>query len=77
MKRIFWLLVAARYLEQATWGSSSAAITRLANEGMENWLTEHFEATPSDLPDQPILQSDGRSNNDLTPVQAGLFLSTP
>jgi uncharacterized protein (DUF1800 family) len=66
---------AARFLEQATWGPSSAAITQLASEGMENWLTEQFEATPSDLPDQPILQSDGKSNNDLTPVQAAFYVN--
>jgi uncharacterized protein (DUF1800 family) len=66
---------AARFLEQATWGPSSAAITQLASEGMENWLTGQFEATPSDLPDQPILQSDGKSNNDLTPARAAYFVN--
>jgi uncharacterized protein (DUF1800 family) len=64
---------AARFLEQATWGPSSGAITQLANEGIEKWLTTQFEETPSDLPDQPILQSNGQSNNDLTPVQAAFF----
>jgi uncharacterized protein (DUF1800 family) len=89
MKRIFWLLLlslpafgqsppmtqraAARFLEQATWGPTSGEITQLANEGIENWLTTQFEDTPSELPDQPILQSDGKSNNDLTPVQAAFF----
>lgn len=66
---------AARFLDQATWGPTAAAITQLVNEGMENWLTQQFEATPSDLPDQPILQSDGKSNNDLTPVQAAFFVN--
>jgi len=64
---------AARFLDQATWGPTSASIAQLANEGMENWLTQQFEITPSDLPDQAILQSDGKSNNDLTPVQAAFF----
>ena len=64
---------AARFLEQATWGPTSGAITHLASEGIENWLTEQFEMTPSELPDQPILQSDGTSNNNLTPVQAAFF----
>ena len=64
---------AARFLEQATWGPTSGGITQLANEGLENWLTAQFEETPSEIPNQPILQSDGTSNNDLTPVQAVFF----
>src|SRR5580692_464645 len=64
---------AARLLEQATWGPTSGEITQLANEGMENWLTTQFEETLSDLPDQPILESNGDSNTNLTPVQAAFF----
>ena len=66
---------AARFLDQATWGPTPDSITALANEGIENWLTLQFEATPSDLPDQAILESDGKSNNDLTPVQAAFFMN--
>jgi uncharacterized protein (DUF1800 family) len=64
---------AARFLDQATWGPTPAAIAELEQEGIANWLAAQFAATPSDLPDQPILQSDGKSNNDLTPVQAAFF----
>src|SRR5580698_2637200 len=66
---------AARFLDQATWGPTPAAMSALANGGIANWLTEQFEATPSDLPDQPILQTDGKSNNDLSPVQAAFFVN--
>jgi uncharacterized protein (DUF1800 family) len=64
---------AARFLDQATWGPTSAGISELESEGIANWLTEQFEATPSDLPDQPILQSDGKTNEDLTPVTAAFY----
>jgi len=64
---------AARFLDQATWGPAPASIASLAHMGIANWLAEQFAATPSDLPDQPILASDGNSNTDLTPVQAAFF----
>ena len=35
--------------------------------------TSQFSAPLSDLPDQPILASDGKSNNNLGPVQAAFF----
>jgi len=64
---------AARFLDQATWGPTPASTAELEKEGIANWLTAQFAATPSDLPDQPILQSDGKTNNDLTPVTAAFF----
>jgi uncharacterized protein (DUF1800 family) len=64
---------AARFLDQATWGPTAAAIGGLEHVGIGRWLAAQFAAKPSDLPDQPILASDGTSNNDLTPVQAAFF----
>lgn len=64
---------AARFLDQATWGATPAAMLELKLEGVSTWLDNQFSATPSDLPDQAILQSDGSSNNNLAPVQAAFF----
>jgi uncharacterized protein (DUF1800 family) len=63
---------AARFLDQATWGPTPASIAELEKEGVASWLEAQFAVTPSDLPDQPILES-GLSNHDLTPVQASFF----
>jgi uncharacterized protein (DUF1800 family) len=64
---------AARFLDQATWGPTPASIAALAQMGITNWLAAQFAATPSDLPDQPILDSAGNRTTDLTPVQAAFF----
>jgi uncharacterized protein (DUF1800 family) len=67
---------AARFLDQATWGPTPASIAALQQMGIANWLAAQYSATPSDLPDQPILTSDGKSNNVLSPVQAAFFSNT-
>lgn len=64
---------AARFLDQATWGSTPATIDALERVGMEDWLKAQFALNTSDLPDQPILDSSGNSNNDLAPVQAAFI----
>ena len=64
---------AARFLDQATWGPTPDSIASLEQMGIANWLASQFSAPLSDLPDQPILTSDGKSNNDLAPVQAAFF----
>ena len=64
---------AARFLDQASWGPTPAAIQDLQQKGFQEWLNEQFAATPSDLPDQSILDANGKSNNDLTPVQRAFF----
>ena len=45
---------AARFLDQATWGPSSASIAKLQQMGIRNWLDWQFSLNSSDLPDQPI-----------------------
>ena len=64
---------AARFLDQATWGPTPQAIANLQNTGMTPWLEQQFAAKMTDLPDQAILQADGKSNNNLAPVQAAFI----
>ena len=64
---------AARFLDQATWGPTPASIAQLQQMGISKWLAAQFSLNTSDLPDQPILNSQGKSNNDLRPVQAAFF----
>ena len=64
---------AARFLDQATWGPTPSTIVQLQQMGITNWLTWQFSVNTSDLPDQPLLNSSGKSNNDLRPVQSAFF----
>jgi uncharacterized protein (DUF1800 family) len=64
---------AARLLDQATWGPTPASIAQLAQAGIANWLNQQFSLNTSDLPDQPVLASNGQPNRDLTPIQAAFF----
>ncbi len=64
---------AARFLDQATWGPTPASIAQLQRMGITNWLNAQFALNTSDLPDQPILNSSGKANQDLAPVQAAFF----
>jgi uncharacterized protein (DUF1800 family) len=67
---------AARFLDQATWGPTPASVAQLQQMGIANWLAAQFALNTSDLPDQPLLASDGTANRDLTPVQAAFFQNT-
>jgi uncharacterized protein (DUF1800 family) len=67
---------AARFLDQATWGATPDSIAALERMGIAEWLKWQFSAKPSDLPDQPILASNGDSNTNLAPVQAAFFQNT-
>lgn len=64
---------AARFLDQATWGPTPATIAQLQQMGIDNWLNAQFALNTSNLPDQPILAADGKTNTDLGPVQAAFF----
>ena len=64
---------AARFLDQATWGATPAAIAQFQQIGIANWLTAQFVANTSDLPDQPILTADGKNNTSLAPVNAAFY----
>jgi uncharacterized protein (DUF1800 family) len=66
-------LAAARFLDQATWGPTPASIAQLEQMGINNWLAAQFKLNTSDLPDQPLLNSAGKTNTDLTPVQRAFF----
>ena len=67
---------AARFLEQATWGPAQASIAQLQQAGIGNWLNVQFAVNTSDIPNQPILGSDGKNNADLRPVRAAFFQNT-
>src|ERR1700685_1182190 len=64
---------AARFLDQAAWGPTPASIAQLQQMGITNWLSAQFALNTSNLPDQPILDSAGKNNTDLHPVQAAFF----
>ncbi len=64
---------AARFLDQATFGPMPASITQLQQMRISGWLAAQFALNTSDLPDQPILASDGKFNTNLGPVQAAFF----
>ena len=64
---------ASRFLDQATWGPTPASIASLEQMGVADWLNAQYSAPLSDLPDQAILTSAGKSNNNLAPVQAAFF----
>src|SRR5665213_4430575 len=64
---------AARFLDQATWGPTPASVAQLQQMGIVEWLREQMALNTSDLPDQPLLNSAGMTNTDLTPVQAAFF----
>jgi uncharacterized protein (DUF1800 family) len=64
---------AARFLEQATWGPTPDSIAGLEKIGIDNWLQMQFGAEMTDLPDQPLLASNGNNNTNLAPVQAAFF----
>jgi len=66
-------VAAARFLDQATWGPTPASIAELQQMGIQTWLAQQFALNTSDLPDQPILNSAGNSNNNLAPVQLAFF----
>lgn len=66
-------LAAARFLDQATWGPTPASIAQLEQVGINAWLAAQFALNTSDLPDQPILDSAGKTNRDMTPVQRAFF----
>ncbi len=64
---------ATRFLDQATWGPTPSSAAQLEGATISAWLNAQFALNTSDLPDQPILNSDGKSNNALAPVQAAFF----
>ena len=66
-------LAASRFLDQASWGPTPASIAQLGQIGINAWLAAQFKLNTSDLPDQPLLNAAGKTNEDLTPVQRAFF----
>ena len=73
MNLCFRARVAARFLDQATWGPTPASILQLQETGIDGWLNSQFALNTSDLPDQPILNAAGTNNNNLAPAQSAFF----
>lgn len=67
---------ASRFLDQATWGPTPAAVAALQQTGMEAWLTAQYQTASSTLPAQPINDSNGQPNLDFSPVQRAFFQNT-
>jgi uncharacterized protein (DUF1800 family) len=64
---------ANRILEQGTWGPTPTLPATLQEDGLEAWFAEQVNAPISTYPDQPMLTSDGKKNNDARPVQVAFF----
>ena len=64
---------AARLLDQATWGPTPADIANVQALGLSAWIDAQFTATPSDLPDQPLLDVNLNTNTNLAPVRSVFF----
>ncbi len=62
-------LAAGRFLDQATFGPSPAAITQIEQMGISGWLSWQFSLNVSNIPDQPILNGNGSMNNNFIPVE--------
>jgi len=67
---------AARLLDQGSWGPTPASIAQVQSMGIDAWLKAQFALNTSDLPDQPILDSAGKNNSNLAPVQSAFFANT-
>ena len=64
---------AARFLDQATWGPTPASIAELEQMGIGNWLNAQFALNTVGSAGSADSASAGKSNNNLTPVQAAFF----
>ncbi len=64
---------AARLLDQATFGPTPSSVAALESSTITGWLNAQFALNTSDLPDQPMLNSDGKNNTTLAPVKSAFF----
>lgn len=65
---------AARFLDQASWGPTAGSIDAVMQDGIDTWLAGQFNLPPSSfLPNQAILNTQGKPNDNLAPVQAAFF----
>jgi uncharacterized protein (DUF1800 family) len=67
---------AARFLDQASWGPTPGSIEQVQEMGINGWLASQFALNTSTLPSQEVLNAQGKSNNNLGPVQAAFFQNT-
>ena len=64
---------AAHILEQATWGPTTAAISDLQTKGFETWFNAQVSAPITTYPAQPSINSAGKTNTDIRPIQVQFF----
>jgi uncharacterized protein (DUF1800 family) len=64
---------AARILEQATWGPTTADIAHLQAVGFDKWFAEQVSATYSPIPSQPLLAPNGNTFTNVGPLQVNFF----
>jgi uncharacterized protein (DUF1800 family) len=64
---------AAGILEQATWGPTQASITELQTEGFDLWFANQLKAPITSYPTQPSINSLGKTNTDIRPIQVQFF----
>lgn len=64
---------ASRLLDQASWGPTPTDIANVQSLGLSSWIDAQFTATPSDLPDQPLLDVNSNTNTNLAPVRSAFF----
>ncbi|HEY7391771.1 MAG TPA: DUF1800 domain-containing protein [Bryobacteraceae bacterium] len=68
---------AERLLDQSTWGPTPADIAHLRQVGITPWLNAQFQAAPSYLPDQPLLDATtGKTNTNFAPLELAFFQNT-
>ncbi len=75
---------AVRFLEQATWGPTSAEVARVKSMGFNAWLNEQFSLSASSYPSLPLMPGDSaqgcpngapctRDNYTIYPLQVKFF----
>jgi uncharacterized protein (DUF1800 family) len=64
---------AARILEQATWGPTTASIQELQTLGFDKWYADQLSAPISTFADQPATLANGDRNSNPQPVQRQFF----
>lgn len=64
---------ANRILEQATWGPLQSLPVVLVMQGFDAWFASQITAPVSTYDDQPQLDSQGKNNGNLAPVQVQFF----
>ena len=67
---------AARFLEQASWGPTPAAVAEVQNLGFDAWIAAQFAVPPSAIPDATVtVDKAGKTTSSLRNVQQAFFVN--